>query len=142
MSATPVPKTADQVAAEQASQIKTLQDQLAAALQALSDLAPKDALPAAPVTPVIYHSSSPFIKVPIMRAPGFCDFVQFINGSLETSDPAVIASMEATIKTQNSGFYHGKPPETDASREAVAADLANAAAAAHAKMLAAGEKTA
>ena len=142
MSATPVPKTADQVAAEHAAQVKTLQDQLAAALQALSDLSPKDALPAAPVNPIIYHSSSPFIKVPIMRAPGFCDFVQFINGSLETSDPAVIAVLEAAIKSQGSGFFHGTPPETDASREAVAAVLAAMAAAAHAKMLAAGEKTA
>lgn len=134
MNAPVTPVTKDQ-------QIQNLQSQLAAALQAIEKLAP----PAAeklPSGPVVYFSSSAFIKVPIMRSPGYCDHVQFIKGRLETSDPAVIAVMEATIKAGGSGFYHGTPPETTREEETMKADMAASAASAHAKMLAAGEKTA
>lgn len=122
-----------------------MQDQLAAALQLIADQAAQIAAltpkPPEPITARIYYSSLPFIKVPIMRAPGFCDFVQFVAGSLETSDPAVIAVMEAAVNTQGSGFSLGpvvQPPEIAEMQQ----DMATMAASSHAKMIAAGEKTA
>lgn len=90
----------------------------------------------------IYHSSIPFIRVPIMRAPGHCTNVQFIAGVMETSDPAVIEVMEAAITAGGSGFSHAIDTTPNAAEQVMRADLANLAAIAHKKMVAAGEKTA
>lgn len=90
----------------------------------------------------IYHSSIPFIRVPIMRAPGHCTNVQFIAGVMETSDPAVIEVMEAAILAGGSGFSHAINNTPNEAEQVMRADLANLAATAHKKMVAAGEKTA
>lgn len=117
--------------------------QLAAANRLIADLQTQlaPAVPAVSETR-IYHSALPFIKVPIMRAPGHCVPVQFIAGSLETSDPAVIEVLEAAIAAGGSGFTHAVNKVVSEEEELMRADLAGVASAAHAKMLAAGEKTA
>lgn len=123
--------------------MQALQDQLAMALQKIQEQAAMlDALkPPKLPNSCIYHSVSQHIKVPIMRAPGHCEFVQFVRGQLETKDPAVIAVIEAAIRAGGSGFSHGpaeEPPEV----AEMQADMAQMAASSHAKMIAAGEKTA
>lgn len=120
-----------------------LASQLAAANRRISELQTQ----LEPVDPVvgdtrIYHSSIPFIRVPIMRAPGHCTNVQFIAGVMETSDPAVIEVMEAAILAGGSGFSHAVDKTPNEAEQVMRADLANLAATAHKKMVAAGEKTA
>jgi hypothetical protein len=123
-----------------------LQDQLAAAMQIIADQAAMlHSLqnPPAPEKPAMrgYFSSSPFIRVPIMRGPGYCDSVQFIAGKLETDDPAVIAVLDAAIASQGSGFSRQPVVEAPELQE-MRADISHLASVAHAKMVAAGEKTA
>lgn len=127
--------------------LNPLQEQLALALAKVEEQAAQIAALTAPPPvrekPAIkaYFSSLPFIKVPIMRAPGFCDSVQFIAGKLETDDPAVIAVLDKMCATPGTGFGHGVVEEAPELSE-MRADIRNLAEVAHAKMVAAGEKTA
>lgn len=118
-----------------------LAEQLAAANQRIAELQEK-------LTPQVivnetrlYHSSLPFIRVPYQRVPGHAEFVQFVGGRLETSDPIVIATMEAMIAAGGSGFSHA-PVQPGADVAEMQADLMHLAQIAHGKMVAAGEKTA
>lgn len=120
--------------------LELLQEELASTKAALAALT-NPAKDTGPVDPVTYHSVAPFIRVPIMRAPGSCSDVQFTGGKLTTDDPVVIAVMEATIRTGGSGFSHA-PISTGADVADMRADLANLAATNHAKLIKAGLPTA
>ncbi len=126
-------------------QIKALQDQLAAALQLVQDQAAKlEALqPKAPEpgVEILYYSSTPFIRVPIMREPGHCTDVQFVAGKLQTSDPAVIKVLDKMCAVKGTGVSRA-PLEDEPEHAVMRADLDQLAKASHAKMIAAGEKTA
>lgn len=125
-------------------QVDLLQNQLALALQKIAELSalvPKPVDPAAPVLPKIYFSVTPFINVPIMRAPGHCTNVTFVAGILETSDPVVQAVLEAAITAGGSGFSHGPAIGTDEYENLRSNDMNEIASRAHARMIGAGEKT-
>lgn len=143
------PTPVQQAAAAEAAQIAQLQDQLAAALQVIADQSayiaankPADIPVAKPDAPIRYFSSIPFIKVPIMRAPGYCEAVQFVGGILDTSDPAVISVMDAAIRAGGSGFSKEVKPEVGEDVLQMRADVMNSAAIAQGKMVAAGLPTA
>ena len=91
--------------------------------------------------PRTYHSSIPFIRVPVMRAPGHCEFVQFLAGTMETSDPAVIAVMEAAIVSGGSGFSHAPVTGVGADVKLMQADIKKLAETAQTKMVNAGLST-
>ena len=125
--------------------MQALQDQLAAALQLIADQAAKlEALePKSPVpgVEVLYYSSAPFMRVPIMRAPGQCDDVQFAGGKLQTSDLAVIQVLDKMCAVKGTGVSRA-PVEVEPEVAVMRADLTAMAEKSHAKMLAAGERTA
>lgn len=125
--------------------VAQLQDQLQAAMQMIADqsaqlqaLMPK---PKEPTRAKMYFSVMPFINVPIMRAPGYCENVTFIGGRLETSDPAVQEVLDRTILSGGSGFSHGPIIGESPDVLEMKADLSNLAAVAQGKMVAAGQST-
>lgn len=125
--------------------VAQLQDQLATAMQMLAEksamleaLMPK---PAEPTKAKMYFSSLPFINVPIMRAPGYCENVTFIGGRLETSDPAVQRVLDLAILSGSSGFSHGPIVGEAPDVLEMKADINSLAAIAHKKMVDAGQST-
>lgn len=142
--ADPTSEAAAAIIAGTNPQVELLQNQLALALQKIAELSaqvPKPVEPGAPVKARVYYSVTPFINVPIMRAPGHCTNVTFVAGILETTDPAVQAVMEAAITAGGSGFSHGPVEGTDEYERLRSNDMSGIAARTHARMLGAGEKT-
>lgn len=127
------------------AQVAQLQDQLAQAMQMIAQQAAQlQFLKPAPVEKVelkLYYSALPFINVPIMRAPGYCENVTFVGGRLETADPAVQAVLNAAIAAGGSGFSHGPIIGEASDVTEMKADIMSLAAAAQGKMVAAGQAT-
>lgn len=125
---------------ERTSSLQAQLDKLLAMFEAQQAPVPEPELP--DTTPKLYFSSQPFTTVHVMVAPGQCEAIQFINGALETSRPEVKAELDKIVKIPGSGVSLLPPEGVTAEVIRMREDVASAAAAAHAKMLAAGEKTA
>lgn len=126
------------------TQIANLQAQLAQAMAALGAKTVAAIAPevSKPVGARLYSCVNKFMRVPIMRAPGHCEFVEFVAGKLETSDPAVIDVLEKMIAAGGSGVTHGTEVEELPENEVMKSDVRASAEAAHNKMVAAGLPTA
>lgn len=119
----------------------SVEAKLAAALAELELLkAPKSS--SVKVAAKTYHSATPFIRFPIMCAPGHCESVQFIGGKLETTDSAVQAAVEAAIAAGGSGFSFAPIVGESEEQKRMRADVRKSAEIAQTKAVAAGIATA
>jgi hypothetical protein len=126
-------------------QIQELQDQLATAQAEIASLTAQ--LPQAAVRgkleqPKAYFSNLPFTNIHVMRGPGICEVAQFVAGKFETDDAATAAHLDKICDRPGSGITSKSQDQTNAEVEAMHADVMAAAAAAQAKMVAAGLPTA
>ena len=132
---------ATDAAAAHAAQVAQLQDQLQAAMQQIANLVaqmPKPAEPEAPPSAKRYYSQAPFCTFHVMRGPGHCEPVNFIAGSLETSDPQVQAALNQVVDRPGSGIYSKSNDEVSAEVSAMQDDVRNSAIIARDKALKAG----
>jgi hypothetical protein len=89
-----------------------------------------------------YYSNVPFVTIQVMRGPGVCEAFQFRGGVLTTDDADVLKQLDQAVDKYGSGITSIPVGGISLEEKLVADDVRKAAEIAHAKMVAAGEKTA
>jgi hypothetical protein len=91
-----------------------------------------------------YFTQHPNSNIHVMRGPGICETIAFVGNRLDTDDEEVIKHLEPIVNRVGSGIYTNRDAALSVSTETreMLKDVTASAAAAHAKMVAAGEKVA
>ena len=89
-----------------------------------------------------YYTNIPNSGIMVQVGPAQCERVEFKGDTLHTTDPAVIAYLDAIVDKPGSGIYSRSHRHVSQEVQQMRDELNSMARQHHAKMLAAGEKTA
>lgn len=88
-----------------------------------------------------YYSHVPATTIYVMKGPGICEPVMFVNHRCETSDQDAIAYLDKIVDRPGSGIVSKSNAQVAEDVLRAQAEAMEAAKVAHAKMLAAGLTT-